>query len=270
MISTSGLSASFALKLIDNQRDKFEEGIEKSPMNKREISAFRERIGSIQTVDQLVDDFEVYSFVMKAYDLESQIFGKGMMKKVLASDPDDKKSLVNKMTDTRFRELYRAMGFTNDGTANPNTSNPEWVDTMVDRYVEQKLINEQLSSNSIVGHVLHAEARAPKVTSWFNVLADTKLQDFFYTALNLPDAMKSADVDVQVATLQKKFDLDTLNDPGVLDKMITRYTAIAEAKQAQSNIASNPILQLFSANSGQRSIIQINLDGINALRKNPY
>ena len=272
MISTSGLPAGFALKLIERSRDSFEESIQRDPANKREISAFRERIGQITTAEQLVNDFEVYSFVMKAYDLENQIYGKAMMKKVLSSNSEEKGSLVNKMTDTRFKDLYRAMGFTEAGTANTNTKDPEWVEAMVDRYIEQKLINGQLETNTPVGTALHAEARAPKLTNWYTVLADTKLQDFFYTALNLPDALKTSDIDVQAATLKKKLDLETLSDPKVMDRLISRYTAIAEAKAAQASLSSNPILQLFNKNrdSGQRAIIGISLDGLSSLRRGKY
>ena len=273
MISTSGLSGAFALKIIDRSRDSFEEAIQRDPVNKREIAAFRERVGQITTAEQLVNDFEVYSFVMKAYDLESQIFGKAMMKKVLSSDSEDKGSLINKMTDNRFKDLYKAMGFTGGGTANSNTSDPEWVETMVSRYIEQQLINGQMESNTTVGTALHAEARAPALKNWYTVLADTKLQDFFYTALNLPDSLKSSDVDVQAAMLKKKFDITTLSDPGVMDKLITRYTAIADAKTAQDSLSSNPILQLFSNNNnsnGQRAIIGISLDGLSALRQGRY
>ncbi|MCB5410840.1 DUF1217 domain-containing protein [Pseudogemmobacter faecipullorum] len=273
MIATSGLSGAFALKLIHRSRDSFEAAIQRDPVNSREITAFRERVGQITTAEQLVNDFEVYSFVMKAYDLESHIFGKAMMKKVLSSTSGEKGALIDKMTDSRFKDLYHALGFTEGGTANKNTSDPEWVETMVGRYVEQKLINSQLEMNSTAGTVLHAEARAPKLSNWYTVLADPKLQDFFYTALNLSDALKSSDIDMQASMLKKKFDITTLNEPGVLDGLISRYTAIADARTAQQSLSSNPILQLFSPNrssSGQRAIIGISLDGLATLRQRRY
>lgn len=269
MISTSGLSAGMALKLIDREREAFETSVQKDVANAREIAAFRSRIGSIQSAEDLVKDYDVYAFVMKAFDLEDQIFGKAMMRKIFESDGSDKKSLVNKLTDSRFKEIFKEMGFADGGTTNPNTKNQAWVDKLVDRYVDRKIINNEKNTNEIVGMVLHVRAKAPELDSWYKVLADKDAQEFFYTALNLPTELKTADLDAQVATLKKKLDISTLLDPGVLDKLSTRYTAIAEAKAAQANLSSNPILQLFSNNS-QGSIISLNLDGWSQLKGGRY
>lgn len=267
MIPTAGLSATLSLKLIERERDVFETSIEKNALNKREIDAFRSRIGSIQSVEALMGDYEVYSFVMKAFDLEDQIFGKALMKKILSSDGSDKTSLINKMTDARFKEAFKTLGFTDGGTRNPNTTEPAWVEDMVDLYVERKMISAQVQSNPTVGTVLHTQAKVESISTWYTVLADRKLQDFFYTALNLPDAMKGTDLDAQVATLKKKFDLETIKDPEVFATMQRRYIAIAEARTAQASVQNNPILQLFQTSSMQRSIISINLDGLNLLRR---
>lgn len=269
MISTSGLSANMALKLIDRERAAFEAAVKKDVTNAREIAAFRSRIGSIQSAEDLVKDYEVYSFVMKAFDLEDQIFGKAMMRKIFESDISDKKSLVNKLTDSRFKDIFNEMGFTEGGTKNPNTGKAEWVDKLVERYVERKIINNEKEGNAAVGKALHMRAKAPSLNSWYKVLADKDAQEFFFTALNLPDQLKTADLDAQVAVLKKKFDISTLLEPGVLEKMTTRYAAIAEAKAAQANLSSNPILQLFSNNS-RGAIISLNLDGWSQLKGGRY
>lgn len=191
MIPTSGLPAPLALKLIDRSRDRFEDAIQRDVQNAREIAAFRERVGGIQTVEDLVGDYEVYSFVMKAFDLEDQIFGKGMMRKILSSDSAEKGSLINKMTDNRFKSLHKAMGFTDGGQANPNTTDPEWVESMVLRYTEQKLINAQGAENALVGTVLHMRQKAPTLTTWYAVLGDKKMQDFFFTASACPTGSRA-------------------------------------------------------------------------------
>lgn len=272
MISTSGLSATLALKLIDRERETFETSVQKDTMNAREINAFRSRIGNVQSAEDLVNDYEVYSFVMKAFDLEDQIFGKAMMKKILQSDGEDKKSLINKLTDSKFKELFKEMGFTDNGMKNPNTSNPDWVEKLIDRYTERKIINNEKSSNEIVGMALNARSKleAGEMTSWYKVLGDKDMQSFFYSALNLPDSLKSADVDVQAATLKKKFDLATLTEPGVIDKLVSKYVVIAEAQAASNNLSSNPILQLFSNVGSQQSIISLNIDNWSALKSGRY
>ena len=78
MLSISGLGSSTALKLIDATREKQLTLMSNDPVNKRAEQAFRERIGSITSPKELIADYEVYSFVMRAFDLEEQIFGKGL------------------------------------------------------------------------------------------------------------------------------------------------------------------------------------------------
>ena len=279
MISTSGLPSALGLKLIESKRADFEASIEKNRLNAKEIEAFRSRISQITSPKELVEDREVYSFVMKAYDLEDQIFGKAMMRKLLDSDPNDKTSLINKMTKSSFREMFNDLGFgaakdkNKDGTSvqyqPAKFLDSTWVEEMVDRYVNTKLINSELENNEFVGTALYVQSKAAKVTSWYTVLGDEKLQNFFYNALGMPEGMASTDIDAQVATLKKKFDLSTLNDPGVLEKMTRRYIAISEAKAASANLSSNPILQLFS-NNGQQAITSINLEGWSAIKANKY
>ena len=83
MISTAGMNPMLSLTLIQRERDTFEKGIREDPLAKREIAAFQERIGSIETVDDLMKDYEVFSFVMKAFGMEEQTYAKAMIKKIV-------------------------------------------------------------------------------------------------------------------------------------------------------------------------------------------
>ena len=106
MIPITGMSSFLGLKLADRTEQIQKEQIRNDLQNARAITAFRERIGDIETVDQLVEDTELYTFVMKAFDLEDQIFGKALIKKMLKSDAEDRDSLIRRLTDPRFREMY--------------------------------------------------------------------------------------------------------------------------------------------------------------------
>ena len=106
MIPIIGMSSFLGLKLSEKTEDIQKTQIRNTQEHVRAINAFRDRIGDIQTVDQLIDDTEVYSFVMRAFDLEDQIFGKALMRKMLKSDVEDSSSLINRLTDSRFRDLF--------------------------------------------------------------------------------------------------------------------------------------------------------------------
>lgn len=234
MISTRGLAPLAALSLIDRQRDRFADAVREDPTARREIAAFRDRIGKIDNVEALVKDHVVYSFLMKAFGLEQEIFAKAMMKKILKADATDKASLVNRLTDSRYREINRAMGFKADGTVGrADFGSGAWAEDLIQRYVTQRMIDGQMEQNPVVGVALEFERKASTLTSWFKVLADPKLAEFIRTAFGLPDAIAQGNIDAQARMLQQRMKIEALQDPQTRKKLVRQYAAIAGANAAR-------------------------------------
>ncbi|MDX2485498.1 MAG: DUF1217 domain-containing protein [Pseudodonghicola sp.] len=262
VLSISGLSSQLALNLIDSTQTRQLESLQSEPQHARAAEQFRERIASITTPKELVQDFEVYSFVMKAYDLEDQIFAKGMIRKILESDPSDSSSLVNKLTDSRFGELHTALGFTTEaGAQTPDFSNSTWQDGIVDQYFQQAYETGYADQNEIVGSVLEFRQQAGEIDNWYNVLSSESLTEFFQTALSLPSELSELDVDKQVEIMSEKFDLADLADPAERERLINRYTAISEILNPQGYSATSSALTILQSTSSlSSSIIEITWD----------
>jgi hypothetical protein len=269
MIDTSGYSGSMALKLYDSDPDAFGDSVTNDATSQREIAAFKERIGTITTVDELVADTEVYSFVMKAFGMEDEMFGKAMNKQLMTSDAEDDSSLVNRMEDDKYTELNETMGFNTDGTAGIDFNDSEWVDAMVDRYTEQRVIDTQMESNETLGTVLQFRENASSYTSWYEVLADEDASEFIKTALNIPTD-SSADIDAQARALEKKMDIEDLQDPEKVEELVDRYVAIKDA-EASKEQSSNTIVSLFTKNSsGTYGVQSIDLELIRGHSASAY
>ncbi|TDE38909.1 DUF1217 domain-containing protein [Antarcticimicrobium sediminis] len=262
VLSISGLNSQLALNLIDSTQTRQLESLQSEPQHARAAEQFRERIASITTPKELVQDFEVYSFVMKAYDLEDHIFAKGMIRKILESDPSDSSSLVNKLTDSRFGELHAAMGFTTEaGTQTPDFSNSTWQDGIVDQYFQQAYETGYADQNEIVGSVLEFRQQAGEIENWYNVLSNETLTEFFQTALSLPTELSGLDVDKQAEIMAEKFDLADLADPAERERLINRYTAISEILNPQGYSATSSALTILQSTSSlSSSIIEITWD----------
>lgn len=261
MISISGLNSQMALRLIDATRDRQLELMRDDPVNERGEAAFRERIGDITTPEELVADFEVYSFVMRAFDLEDQIFGKGMVRKVLESDPVAETSLLNRLTDVRFRELHLALGFTTEeGAQVPDFTSDDFLDGITDRYYNQQFINENDEQNSTVGTVLEFRDSYESLDNWYDVLSSEELTNFFQVALGLPSEISALDVDVQKKLMEEKFDLTSLSDPEERDRLITRYTAISDVLDPQGFSAASTAVSLLQSASFGSQFVPITLD----------
>lgn len=261
MISINGLGSPIALRLIDATRDRQIELMRDDPTNKRAEEAFRERIGLITTPKELIEDFEVYSFVMRAFDLEDQIFGKGLMRKVLESDPVEETSLLNRLTDPRFRELHLSLGFTTEeGSQIPDFGGVEFQNAVVDRFYDRKFINQNDEQNSTVGTVLEFREKADTLDSWFDVLSDKKLTNFFQVALGLPKEISGLDLDVQQKLLSEKYDLADLADPTERERLITRYTAISDVLSPQGFTSNSIAVSILQSASFGSQFVPITLD----------
>jgi Protein of unknown function (DUF1217) len=258
VLSISGMSSQLALKLIDSTRDSQLQQLRSEPANQRGADAFRERIGSITTPEELVKDFEVYSFVMRAFDLEDQIFGKGMIRKILESDPSDDTALVNRLSDPRFGELHAALGFTTaTGPQTPNFNDPAWQDGIVNQYYETVFVNSEAEQNSTVGTVLEFREKAASLNNWFDVLKNKELTNFFRVALALPREMAGLNVDKQAAILGKKYDLTKLTDPVEQEKLISRFTAISDVLTPPQGVYNSSALTVLRSIGRVGSAVQI-------------
>ena len=248
MLSISGLGSSTALKIIDATREKQMNLMSKDPANKRAEQAFRERIGTITSPKELVADYEVYSFVMRAFDLEEQIFGKGLIRKMLESDPVAPDSLMNRLSNSRFRELHLALGFTTEaGPQVPNLSASKFQDAVVAKFYNRQYIDENDSQNETVGTILQFRDKFSGINNWFQVLSDEKLSNFFQVALGLPKEMSSLDIDKQKKLLTEKFDLKKLSDPDERQRLITKFAAISDVLNPQTFQSNNTALSLLQS-----------------------
>ncbi|MGR3465956.1 DUF1217 domain-containing protein [Limimaricola sp.] len=274
MISLSGLNTRMGLQLVDATRDRQLDMIRNSAQDKRAIAAFEERIGNVFSVDQLMEDRELYVFTMKTFGLEDQIFGKAMVEKILKSDPDDPKSLVNRLTDPRFREMHKVMGFVNEGKNNLNTFSTSWQNNMVDRYVEQRFESAQAEQNEKVGTVLEFRRKAGEIKNWFDVLKDKDLSEFMRTALGVPASAAGLDIDKQADLFKQKFDIAKFKDPAELEKLERKYVAISDAKagvQASANAALQLMNAAVSAGAGGRfTPITLDISAISSLPRRTY
>ncbi len=265
VISVSGLTSQAALNLIDRTRDTQMNTLRNEAQHNRAASVFRERIASISSPEELVKDFEVYSFVMNAFDLEDQIFGRGMMRKILESDPSDDTALVNRLSDARFGEIHDALGFTLPGggqVAPSRFGSTEWQDEIVDRYFNVQFQNQYNDQNETVGTVMEFRDKVDGFSSWYNILSDRTMTEFFQTALGMPSQLSSLDIDKQAEMLEKRFSLEKLQDPREVEALISRYMIIRDVNNPPAQ-ATSAAIQILNNSSGQFVPFTLDIDAVN-------
>lgn len=262
----TGLSTNISMMIADKTKSDQIESISKQVQHERAITYFKENIGNVMTVEDFVNDYKLYSFTMKAFGLEDQIFGKAMMKKILSSDISDEKSLINRMTDSRFRAIYKYMDFKYEGTANFNTFVKSWQDGVVDKYLEVQFEARQFESSESVGLGLAFERKASSMKTWYHVIADPEFAKTLQVALALPSSMSNMPVEKQKALYESKMSISTLQDPEKVYGLRQKFGALYDAQNASSTAnISNPALSIMSdaaARAGYFNPVTIDISSV--------
>lgn len=98
-----------------------QEVFEKSPVLDRTVQDFTQRITSIQSADQLLDDYNLLSVTLGAFGLDEDINNRAFLKEVLESDMSDPLAIVNRLNDSRYQALAETFGFgSSDGPKLPS------------------------------------------------------------------------------------------------------------------------------------------------------
>jgi hypothetical protein len=141
------------------------------------------------------------------------------------------------MTDKTYAALASAFNFEAYG-ANTTTINPAQQPT-VDKYMRQTLEEDAGQTNQGVRLALYFDRKAPTITSWYDVLADTALASVVRTVLGLPDSFATADVDKQAQLFEQKLDISDFSDPEKLGKFLTRFTSMYEINNPTSSAVTS-------------------------------
>lgn len=80
-----------------------------------DIASFEKGVAQTKTVADFVSNPNLVNFVLTAFGLDSVENEQGLIKQVLTQDPNASNSLVNQLSDPRFKQLATALDFHDNG-----------------------------------------------------------------------------------------------------------------------------------------------------------
>ena len=246
-------------KLANSLKDSHMKAFEAQPTVTRDLKTFQEKIGEIKSVDDLMKNRTVLTMVLSAFQLESEIDKPAMIQKVLTENPANEDSLVNKLAEPRWMKLASALYGLN--------SNPDFfqiqsnVDTITAGYKTNEFEKYEGEKADGVREALYFKRVAGDVQSIPQIMADKTLMHVVRVSLGLPESFQSLGYSQQKERLEKQFNVEDLQDPEKLEKIVQRFLVYTEINN--SDPANNPILSLFQPISTSGSVgpqpIQIDL-----------
>ncbi|WP_375260957.1 DUF1217 domain-containing protein [Palleronia sp.] len=136
--------------LLTRTRETQQAAFDRSPGIGTDLAAFKTKIASIETSDQLLNDRQLLRVALGAFGLDEDIDNRAFIKKVLESDPADDESFAHRLSDKRYLSLAKTFGFAGaDGPQLSGTSIPgELKERLKDVATPDDLMADPLLLNS--------------------------------------------------------------------------------------------------------------------------
>lgn len=179
---------------------------------------YKLNINSITSVDDLLDDTKLRSYLITAYGLSSDTTD-ATLTSILTSDTSDPDAYVNQVGDERFIALADAFNFDADGNVESG------LDPQSDTQLSKTTQNYYRNTNEEIDvEADFYETYIDNITSVDHLLSTTKLLDFVLTSYGFDPAIVSKDAIKAALT-------SDLSDPDSYANQIgdDRFVALAEA-----------------------------------------
>lgn len=229
---------------ITRDLEKSLETTAEQPVVARLTERYLEKIENVKSVDDFMADDEVYTYAMKAFGLEEMTFARAFIRKVLTEGVGTSDTFANTLSDPRYKEFATAFNFAEFGET--TTIFDRTRQGTADRYVRQTLEEDAGIENEGVRLALYFERKAPGVQDVFELMGDRALLTVTQTALGIPPALGSADIDKQAAIIRAQLDVADLSDPEKLDKFLSRFSTLWDIQNPRASSAQLPNLFLGS------------------------
>ena len=262
VIPFSGLQGwTFLSRSIDSQR----ESLINSSEVKRETEAFRQKIGSIKSAEELVGDRGLLSVTLTAFGLEADIDNVFLIKKVLEDGTLSPDALANRFSDKRYLSLSRAFGFGDFDV--PRTQLSDFSDEILSAYNTRKFeaaVGDQsqdlrlaLSFDREILDIV--EKGGSDTAKWLEVLGNAPLKSMVERSLFLPSSFGNLPIDKQVAILKEKSnsrfgvaDFDSFRDSDVRGKLRVNFLLASQITEGGGVSSASTALSLLQGNATLR------------------
>ncbi|WP_334129909.1 DUF1217 domain-containing protein [Sneathiella sp.] len=228
-------------KLANSLKDSHMKAFEAQPSVTRDMTTFREKIGEVRSVDDLMKNRTLLTMVLSAFQLESEIDKPAMVRKILTEDPADKKSLVNRLVEPRWTKLATALqGLKSDPEFFQKEAN---INAILAGYRTNEFEKYEGEKADGVREALYFKRMAGGVETLSQIMADKTLMHVVRVGLGLPESFQSLEYAQQRDRLEKQINIEDFKDPEKIEKMIQRFLIYTEINNTDAT--ANPILSLF-------------------------
>ncbi|MDO3434146.1 DUF1217 domain-containing protein [Rhizobium sp. CBN3] len=160
-----------------------------------ESTYYSNNIDSVQTVDDLVNNTRLRTYVLKAFKIDPTYASKDFLRQVLTSDLSDPTSVVNTQGGDKYKALAAQFSFNADGTVNGSAQTATQKSSIIETYTlnnQSVIIDNSVGSDVVYVSKTAAEynqayytAKIGTITNVDDLVADSRLTSYIKTAYSM-------------------------------------------------------------------------------------
>ncbi|MCR8724384.1 DUF1217 domain-containing protein [Frigidibacter sp. ROC022] len=250
---------------LQRTRDAQQAAFDDSARIQRETTYFRERIGAVETAEDLVSDRRLLQVALGAYGLDADIDSTFFVRKVLADGSQDGSDLANRLADKRYLEMTRAFGL--GDAAVPGTTQPGFGDRITAAYKSRQFEvavgaqSEEMRLALGFGRDLSAILKRQSTENgrWYGVMGNSPVSKVIRSALGLPASFAQLDLDQQLkgfrAAAERVFghsDVAQFDAPDTRERLIRLFLIRSQAQAGAQTSRGQIALTLLQGAATQR------------------
>jgi len=209
------------------------------PMVKSAIDEFTQAVNSAQSMTQLLANPAFMNVLLTANGMSDQIGYTALATQALTSNVSDPNSLVNQLSDTRWKTLAGDYNFSSAGLA--SFKNPATIASIANLYATNVWETQQDSVTPGLSNALAFKPLASTITSVDQILGNPTMRTVVTTALGIPQQIAFQDLTAQEQAISTRIDITKFKDPKFVETFVQQYL-IANAAASSSSASSTPDL----------------------------
>ena len=240
VLPTNGISGwMFLNRTLDAQTRAFNG----SAVHQRDIDYFKKKLPKIMSIEELVDNRRLLRVALGSVGLGADIKNNAFIKKVIASDLENPKSLANRLSDMRYKRLASAFGV----LGNEKPINLQSIDQAADKYLRISFEAALGKKDNAMRLALYAKRELAELaseknsekTKFYKILGTPQLRELFEIYLRLPKGFGRLDLEKQVDVFQRKINSRLGFDSISKFREIKNQNKLIEGYLLQSQLATS-------------------------------
>jgi hypothetical protein len=192
----------------------------KDPVTLRAVEQFSRALDKATDLGKALGDPRILGVLLPALGLADKAAYPAMVRRALLSDPTDAKGLARQLgepwsTATQTLRLH--------ATGLAGLKDPAMVKTLTEGFLAYRYRTGLDEEAAGVSDALYFREKAGTVRDVYTILGDPVMRRVVTGALGLPGGIAVQSVEAQARAVSSRLDLDTLQKPAEVQKLIARY-----------------------------------------------